>query len=394
MQAAITRLSIIYCALYFIAILVSPVSKSTTISKARTEMKLINNEIRDVLIDHRTEIAFHEGKPHLFVDHELTAITTITGLLSTIELVANSKSTLFKVAFRSNSKTLGFSNLGRRFFFEIQGYFQWVTDRMMMYKLSPALTFVQNKFAFLILEGSMSQAFRLEDQSIDNFVIKLNMAVEGVRIYLSSSQYKRDVNNYTRSSRKNYASLRKLVQRLFQNHSRLLVIRTDLGYRSVSDILGCKPIYIESSQAIAHRNYFLKALKNKYPALKGYAWCMEYGVMRGFHFHAIFFMDSRSCPWDINIAQDICDMWNGPVTQGHGFAYNCNAVKSRYKSCGIGIIDHFNKEGMAGLMKALRYLTKPDEVMKLQIAGGIRCFGRSPIPPLKTETRGRKRKNS
>lgn len=362
-----------------------------TILQVRAHVKKINQEMREMLIEHRTQYAFHQGMPHWFVDDELTAITTLTRLSDAVALVAKSKSSLFKVSFSGNLKVLGFTDLGKRFFFDIQSYYQWVIDRMRLHKLSPALAFVESKFSFILVEGSMSQRFKAEDKSLDDFVCKLNVAIEDVRAYLASSQYKRDVNNYTRSSRKNYASLKSLARRLFQNNSRLMVIRVDFGYRSASDIMGNKPVYVTSDQAVANRDSLLRALKNKYPSLKGYAWCMEYGVLRGFHFHAIFFLDSRANPRDINVANEICDLWRVDITKFHGFAFNCNAVKARYKSCGIGIIDHFNKDAMAGLFMAFRYMTKPDEVMKLQVTKGFRSFGRSIMPPLKTEKRGRKR---
>ena len=120
----------------------------------------------------------------------------------------------------------------------------------------------------------------------------------------------------------------------------------------------------------------------------GYIWKLEHGPDKGFHYHMMFFFDGSKVREDGTLAKRIGQYWLNVVTNGRGVYYNCNADKSRYKNCGIGMVDHSDNVMRDGLVKAVLYLTKMDLYMKLQTVG--RGMGKM-VRPNPKDARGRPR---
>ena len=129
--------------------------------------------------------------------------------------------------------------------------------------------------------------------------------------------------------------------------------------------------------------------------LLGYAWRLEYGSLKGFHYHTFFFFDGSKKREDVNIAKMIGEYWVNVITKGRGLYYNCNAKKDQYKHCGIGMINDSNTELRQGLEIAARYLTKQDYYAKMDFndkdGKKARTFGKGEITKPKS-SRGRRRK--
>jgi hypothetical protein len=133
----------------------------------------------------------------------------------------------------------------------------------------------------------------------------------------------------------------------------------------------------------------------------GYAWKMEYGLDKGFHFHILFFFDGSQVHKDIIIARMIGEHWEKDITGGKGLYYNCNAFKADYEeNLGIGMINHFDTELRENLInEAAVYLIKTDLYSRVIIReregkkvkmGNARTFSRGEIKA-KSHNRGRPR---
>ncbi|MCG9078176.1 YagK/YfjJ domain-containing protein [Laribacter hongkongensis] len=355
-------------------------------------MKITKDELHEMQWERRLEFCFHNGQSICSRDLEIDTIYMIKNLAASVREIAKTDIIPFHVKTEMGWSNVKCSIAGNRLLQSLMSVYFVYLQIMQKHTLTPAVKFTMDKFSFMLNWENMNKGIFNGHQTMSEYVELMNTAAAQVRQYIRSSQYKKDMNNYSRSSRKNYASLRRYIERLFKNHSRLLVMRIDLEYRSAENICNQKPVFVSHEEAKADREVFLKGLAKRFPAIKGYAWSMEYGIHRGYHYHAIFFADSRYNPRDIDLASAIGDFWSDEVTQGRGFAYNCNALKSRYRSCGIGMIDHFNEEGIKGLLYACHYMTKTDELMKLVLSGNNRSFGRGTLPAIRQETRGRKRR--
>jgi hypothetical protein len=68
------------------------------------------------------------------------------------------------------------------------------------------------------------------------------------------------------------------------------------------------------------------------------------------------------------------------ITEGKGIYYNCNAHKSNYRQCGIGMINYHDNTLREGLEKAALYLTKTDYYIQMLMADKGRSFGKSSLP--------------
>lgn len=196
---------------------------------------------------------------------------------------------------------------------------------------------------------------------------------------------------------KNHHSLMAYIDNLFRRHSRLLVLRVDLGYRKDIDnsLLSELEIYEKYWQAKVDREHLFGNMRtNKlFDHMVGYVWKLEYGIDKGFHYHMMFFFDGSKVRQDINIARMIGEYWVTVITHYRGLYYNCNARKEEdYASyCGIGMINYYDAELIENLKMAASYLIKPDDFTKMKVPNIERTFGKKQIPDKVTDS-GRPRK--
>lgn len=212
----------------------------------------------------------------------------------------------------------------------------------------------------------------------------LNGYVDHIRAKACSGSFKAKLNSYHRSANKNYRELIKYERRLFEVYSRILVVRLDLSYKKIY----CN---VDQKVALQHRKrFFDSARSNKlFKHMVGYVTKLEHGIVKGFHFHCVFFFNGAKVREDITMAKLIGEYWEMVVTKGKGGYYNCNNAKQKYRKCGIGMITHSDMDMREGLRLALVYLTKTDLYMKLKAEGRALTKGVMPGVP---SGRGRPRK--
>ena len=125
---------------------------------------------------------------------------------------------------------------------------------------------------------------------------------------------------------RNQKELTKLINCLFEHHSRLLVVRIDLGY--VKDSAGA--ISLEIAQR--HREQLLTDRRNLHQVfngLVGHAWGFELGEQKGgYHYHLLAIFDGSRRRDGVGICMAISDLW-GEITGGHGRCYICNFDKKK-----------------------------------------------------------------
>lgn len=235
--------------------------------------------------------------------------------------------------------------------------------------------------------------FTLNDNEVVRWRDVLNGYVDGIRKEGNSQKFKKTMSDYQRLANKNYRELMIYLKALFKRHSRLLVLRLDLGYLKEQ----CWPVgggsNVQYDEVKKHWEVLLRYLKTKLPfdCMAGFAWRLEYGLDKNFHYHILILLDGSKVREDVTIARIIGEFWSNTVTKGAGLYYNCNAFKNSYKSCGIGMLHHEDTESLEGLEKAALYMVKTDYYLKMVAPGKGRTFGKGIMPEPKTETRGRPR---
>lgn len=253
-----------------------------------------------------------------------------------------------------------------------------------LYQFEPYIEMALNRIVQSGLYGDHlipRVAIRAEDARA--LVQQLNECVDGIRQEGKSKSFKAKLNNYQRSSNKNYKGLTEHIDALFECHSRLLVLRVDLSYSKENS---------KTTQAVAKQDrerLFGNARSNKlFADMVGHIWKLEHGPEKGFHYHMMFFFDGSKVREDITLATRIGEYWVDVITKGRGLYFNCNASKWRYENCGIGMVRYGDAELRRGLCKAVVYLTKTDLYMKLQTEGRGMGKGNRPVPK---DSRGRPR---
>lgn len=210
-----------------------------------------------------------------------------------------------------------------------------------------------------------------------------------MRFRLTSKKFEKSLSSYRRSYNKNAAGLEKHLRWLRTRYARLIAIRVDLSYRKPpnwpNDLHGS----VSFAETQEHRALFLAWLQKEF-AVAGYAWRVEYGVQKGYHYHWLVLLDGSKHQRDIALAEQMGEYWSRTATDGKGIYWNCNAAP--YLVRAVGRIDHQDQMKFENLLKLVaRYLVKVDEVIEFSPPNNARTFGRSATLRITGARRGRRR---
>ncbi|WP_165904658.1 inovirus-type Gp2 protein [Pseudomonas sp. JUb52] len=226
----------------------------------------------------------------------------------------------------------------------------------------------------------------------ESFVLAANDLVSELRCELSSADFKSILKRFKRASLKRTKGLERYIDDLFQQHARMLVLRIDLSYEG-GYLSGRLDFDSDISAVKRHWSKMQTDLHKGKPVsgLLGFVCKLEYGHLKGFHFHLLLFYSGSEHRQDGGLARMIGEHWKNSVTEGRGRFYNCNANKQRYKNVGIGMISYDQSDRIDVLKnKVGAYLTKVDYWVRLSPSVG-RSFSKGNSPKLSATKRGRKR---
>lgn len=225
-------------------------------------------------------------------------------------------------------------------------------------------------------EAGFRQPPAMSRQVAEQVVTDLNQRLEAWHQSMRQPDFAYECSRNRRNSRDNYKRLCELMEALFECHSRLMVVRVDLGYSELDSP------YIDYETARYHREQLCLAFNTHslFNHLLGYAWKLEWQPKKGFHYHFIFFFDGHQCQEDINQARLIGEMWAKPITGGQGLYYNCNLdAEHRYRYNAMGRIDYHDLDKQRGLYMLAKYLTKIDEYASMLVKGRTFQTSRKPV---------------
>lgn len=231
-------------------------------------------------------------------------------------------------------------------------------------------------------EAGFYQPPSLSPQTAEQVVSDINQRLETWYQSMIQQDFTRECNRNRRNSRSNYQRLCHLMETLFNCHSRLMIVRVDLGYREFDSP------YIDYEAARHHREQFCRTFYTQelFRHLLGHAWKLEWQPKKGFHYHFIFFFDGHQCREDITQARLIGELWQQNITGNQGLYYNCNLdAERRYHYNAMGCIDYYEFQKKRGLFEIAKYLTKVDEYAAMLVKD--RTFQTSHTPSSNDGTR-------
>ncbi|MDH1505255.1 inovirus Gp2 family protein [Aeromonas caviae] len=216
----------------------------------------------------------------------------------------------------------------------------------------------------------------LDSDVADELARDINNALYAFLREFKSKAHRKRLNDLKRVESRNQRSIATYVNSLFDQHAKLLVLRLDIGYR--------KAYYDQLTLDLVtnDRNSYLRRIQNKYPALVGYIWKLEYGVDRRFHTHITCFFNGAIHQRDISLGIALGELWED-MSDNNGSYFNCQVRREDYREWGtdgIGMVHYSDTTKRINLINALGYLTKLDTQVLAVLPAGRRTFGRMERP--------------
>ncbi|NIE96999.1 inovirus Gp2 family protein [Acinetobacter sp. Tr-809] len=242
-----------------------------------------------------------------------------------------------------------------------------------------------------------------EDQSgLECYVKLVNQFALSIRRYMRGPIIKRKLRDRAANCQENKSRCIELTKSIFDNFSKVLVVRLDFALKRDPETL-LKNFYrideIHSKDDLAYLKKCIQKLlemKRYNHILKeviGYIFRFEYSVRTGFHVHCYLYFDGNKHRQDISLAQGIAEIWNEEITKGQGTTYICNMQKDSYRRCAIGMIHHSDKVKQEYLFQTFDYICKADQFFIFTNIKGARRFQSSEILGEKSKL-GRPRKKT
>ncbi len=265
------------------------------------------------------------------------------------------------------------------------------TLKFTRYIQSMKISQIQHLHPTLALLVSIFNKYRLSDILIEGdkywmvdspkHVQWLNEVFREFQSTLKSPDYKKQVRAFEQGAQKNYRRAQQYIDSLYQRYSKLLVVRVDLSYKSGI----CHRV--KAHHLRQHRQALYKAINSDplFSHCVGYILKLEFGMEKGFHYHALFFFNGQKVRQDITLGKLIGELWQERITDMAGLYFNCNYQKERYRELGIGLLKRADAESKKGLLNAVRYLCKADAWVRLAVPELKRTFWRGEIKPRKRQ---------
>jgi Inovirus Gp2 len=304
-----------------------------------------------------------------------------TLIVDTMEKIVRTRSELFHVVAAKGDKGsqhVKMTALGKEFLALLKKSYVSIQESFSSHKFHPLLELF-NKHV-----REMSPACSM---ALPADVPFLNRAVEAIREEGKSQAFRDVRDGFVRWSRESTKSLLRYVDALFAKYSRLLVVRLDVGYRKAPGIGHPLLTHQEVSE---HRKQFFQFVRRGYRArLLGYAWSLEFGRAKGFHYHLLLFFDANQVRSDYVIGEELGQFWRDVATYGMGTYHNCS--RNTYTRHGLGMIQFTEKDAMTVLKENVAsYLTKPCFYIRHVVKGG-HTFDHGNMPKMPKVKRGRPR---
>lgn len=182
-------------------------------------------------------------------------------------------------------------------------------------------------------------------------------------------------------------STKKYIDDLSSIHSKLNIIRVDLGY----DKEHSQMLTLDDANRDMNRMFNnMRSKPTVFADKVGHIVKREYTPNRGVHFHSIIIYDGQKVREGITKAEQIGDYWKEQITEGKGTFHNCN--RNKYKSNGIGMLDYKDTDKRKILdEEVLPYLCKDEQTIEsIKSNKKERAFTRG-IAPKQKDSRGRPR---
>ncbi len=200
----------------------------------------------------------------------------------------------------------------------------------------------------------------------------MNVLTARIRQLTRELRYRRKSGDRSVEARKQEKEIAGYTDALVSLYSRTTIVRVNLYYRSEAQArLRVEHVFDDLGQLVAEHK------RNPvFDDLIGHIYSVEQGDRndgRGYHIHAAYFFNGNEVRGDVYKAIQIGELWQD-ITHGQGYTHSCNHDKEQYgEKCGIGHIQRGNLSIRPHIHKAMSYLVKDAQHLRLKPAGA-RCL--------------------
>lgn len=305
----------------------------------------------------------------------------ISKLHRVVKLLVGNDSPLFKVVLaRGGYFSVEAEPLGVALADIFQADFDQIRRDYPMHRFSPYFEVLENtrfNFGHDVLKDRYTRA------RADRVVKSLDKRVKAIRRRLRYIEVVNGYSNFRRSPVENFNGLMDGMQRVIDADAKQLILRLDCYFR-VSDLdLSEKDIQadIEKLPRVQKcRERFHRSIDRKFGAsLRGFAFCLEYGQHRRWHYHYLLFVDPSYRDDDVELVEELREIWD-KVTGGQGESHNVNEQKTKRRFRAIGFVDARDERVLVGLRTIASYFTLAGLYVQLKLPRRVKTFGKGRFP--------------
>ena len=179
-------------------------------------------------------------------------------------------------------------------------------------------------------------------------------------------------------------SVTQYINGLHDVHSKLLVVRVDLGYRKEH----AQTLQLSDIKRDVKRMLDNRRSNSIFEHQVGYVCKFEHTPEKGYHAHPLFLFDGQQVQKDSYRADAVGQYWVDHITKGRGVYHNCNRDKEKYQHCGIGMIEHSDIEKRQNLLDhVVPYLLKSEQsIDDLRQSGREKSITKGVAPKVKSSS--------
>lgn len=241
--------------------------------------------------------------------------------------------------------------------------------------------------AFVMLKSDIDQIrFDPVVTQLDSYDFVLEFNDEQLAFYekmlkMLKGEIERDLHQFRLQEKDNTESLKEYVEQIFNHHTKVLMVRVDLGYLNDSKEQITVELFYSHFEIMRNR---LSNQDTFFSNLHGYSWAIEQGKERGYHVHLLLMYDGTKVQNGSYYAQRVGEKWQ-QITQGHGSYFNLHSKdyinKLRMAGCdiGIGMVSRNNEGDWEKVVAVIEYLTDPakdEQRLRVKCFRNMQTFGK------------------
>ncbi|AUX87941.1 hypothetical protein C3F34_11515 [Acinetobacter sp. ACNIH2] len=233
------------------------------------------------------------------------------------------------------------------------------------------------------------------DLGIEEYLIQLSsIEISNLQIQLRShrSQHLAQIRLFKQQEEENQDRFLEYVQRILNDHYKVLVVRVDLGY--LKELMPNITVQDFYSQMESMR-HLLKDKNGCFKHLLGYGLALEQGATKGYHAHLMLIYNGSERCQDWYLANEVIQKWH-EITQNMGYGINSHTPEKKKQYAdrgllGIGMIHRNQPLEIQNALNVARYLTQPEKFMQRML---IKPLGKRTFFKGIYHEHGRKYKNN